>query len=88
MTTDKIDVLAVMDFRVVYRDSWGTEHSLTLQAASLDEARDAAAEWKGAAPISILSVTAEGQQHPEDAPGYVEFPCGEFAPQVNVGPLS
>jgi hypothetical protein len=86
-------------FRVTYRDTWETERSFTLQAPGLDAAKDAAAAWKGAAPIAIVSVievfrhdglmhcVACGQEieadeppHPEDAPGFIEFPAGEFPP--------
>jgi hypothetical protein len=43
-------------FRVTYRDGWEKVHTFDVQAANLDAATDAAAEWKGNAPISIVSV--------------------------------
>lgn len=72
-----VDVLAVTEYLVTYRDTYGTLRTFTVEAVDQDSAMDAANAWKGAAPVSIVSV--------REVP---EFPRGEFPPQANVGPLA
>lgn len=69
--------MLAVDYVVTYRDTYGVLRTFTVAATNLDEARYLASEWKGTAPVAIVSVC--------EAP---EFPRGEFPPQANVGPLA
>lgn len=44
-------------YTVTYRDSWNMLRCFNLEATSLEDATEQAVEWKGSAPISIVSVT-------------------------------
>lgn len=74
-------------YTVTYRDTYNREHTFTVSASSLDSATDMAVEWKGSAPVSIVSVEAvegDDEPHQDDEPDYVEFPHGEFRGQADL----
>jgi hypothetical protein len=77
MTNERIDVLEVTEYLVTYRDTYNTPRTFTVAAVDQESATAAAHEWKGSAPVSIVSV--------REVP---EFQNGEFPPQANVGPLA